>query len=176
MQVYDVCLVGLGPAGIGAALQLTRSSARGALLCLEAGESSEARFCTILEGKGCRHATPCHIIGGVGGSSLLSGGKISTYPAGRSLKLFFGTDEKVALELAESLALLAEFIPLLPPNVPIHKREEARAYYRALGMDFQYYDAYRYSREDLISAYNAMLVEVAKSRASIHINTTIITV
>jgi Uncharacterized FAD-dependent dehydrogenases len=78
---FEVCIVGLGPAGIGAALALSKSNLASHVLCLDAGTSLSIRSCSILQNSSCKREKPCQIISGFGGCSLF-GAKISAFPAG----------------------------------------------------------------------------------------------
>src|SRR5438552_3487777 len=96
-----VCVIGLGPAGLGAALRFARSTLANAVLCIDAGVAASAKYCTIQQRKGCRKVQPCQMTSGVGGSSLLSGGKISGFPAGRNLSYAAGTLEAAETAITE---------------------------------------------------------------------------
>ena len=86
---FDICIVGLGPAGLGIALRLA-DMPNLRILCVDSGPRAQDRHCSILQAKPCRWATPCEMITGLGGASLLSGGKLSLYPAGRSMAPLVG--------------------------------------------------------------------------------------
>ncbi|MHB0977590.1 MAG: NAD(P)/FAD-dependent oxidoreductase [Candidatus Aquicultorales bacterium] len=76
MSDYDVVIVGSGPAGIFAALELVRGS-KARVLVLEKGPSLEDRSCPErITGK-CIHCKPCRITSGWGGAGAFSDGKLT---------------------------------------------------------------------------------------------------
>jgi uncharacterized FAD-dependent dehydrogenase len=80
LQTFDVVIVGAGPAGIFAALELSRqSNLRVAIL--EKGPPLGRRRCPDREGKGCVNCRPCAIMSGWGGAGAFSDGKLTLSPA-----------------------------------------------------------------------------------------------
>ena len=96
-QAFDVVIVGAGPAGIFAALELShRSNLRVAIL--EKGPRIERRRCLAREGKGCHSCRPCAITSGWGGAGAFSDGKLTLSPAsGGHLDEIVGEDQAQAL-------------------------------------------------------------------------------
>lgn len=170
-KCFEVCIIGLGPGGLGAALSLSRSSLAKDTICLEAGVAADTKFCSIIEGKGCRFVQPCQIITGVGGASVLSGGKVSVYPAGRALAGILGSEVKTEKSLSTTFDLFNQFVPLIPPNIPPNIIQAATEQYASRGFEFRYYDSYLYHQSDLISGYNRMLDEILASGVSVHLET-----
>jgi uncharacterized FAD-dependent dehydrogenase len=74
---FDVVIVGAGPAGLFAALEL--SSVPGLkVLLLEKGNDIKKRHCPIKADKvTCRHCSPCSVVCGVGGAGAFSDGKLT---------------------------------------------------------------------------------------------------
>ena len=75
----DVVVVGAGPAGIFAALELSRRTSK-KIAVLEKGPAIERRRCLAREGKGCASCHPCAIMSGWGGAGAFSDGKLTLSP------------------------------------------------------------------------------------------------
>ena len=94
---FDVVIVGAGPAGIFAALELSRRSNLSVAI-LEKGPPIERRRCLAREGKGCHSCHPCAIMSGWGGAGAFSDGKLTLSPAsGGHLDEILGEDRAQAL-------------------------------------------------------------------------------
>jgi hypothetical protein len=77
----DVVIVGAGPAGVFAALELTRRSDL-RIAILDKGPDIDRRHCPAREPGGkCQHCKPCAIMSGWGGAGAFSDGKLTLSPA-----------------------------------------------------------------------------------------------
>lgn len=92
-EKYDVIIVGSGPAGIFAALEITRASGL-KLLLVEKGKDLGGRVCPSRSaGKPCISCTPCNLVCGLGGAGAFSDGKLTLTPeVGGWLKDYLGED------------------------------------------------------------------------------------
>jgi uncharacterized FAD-dependent dehydrogenase len=89
---YEVVIVGAGPAGIFAALELARAGRDGRVLLLEKGHGIEKRRCPAKE-RGCADCKVCAIMTGWGGAGAFSDGKLTlTTEVGGWLGDYIGTD------------------------------------------------------------------------------------
>ncbi len=96
---YDVVIVGGGPSGIFAALELSQAKGLSVLL-LERGVDIERRRCPLLHGSevSCLSCSPCHLVCGLGGAGAFSDGKLTiSSEVGGRIKDYVG--EKRAQEV-----------------------------------------------------------------------------
>ncbi|HSQ40305.1 MAG TPA: FAD-binding protein, partial [Anaerolineales bacterium] len=78
---FDVIIVGAGPAGIFAALELSQNP-KVRVAILDKGDDIDRRNCPLRElGGTCRHCKPCAILDGWGGAGAFSDGKLTLSPA-----------------------------------------------------------------------------------------------
>ncbi|MBN1261208.1 MAG: NAD(P)/FAD-dependent oxidoreductase [Anaerolineae bacterium] len=77
---FDVIIIGAGPAGIFAALELSKTPGL-RIAILDRGADIDKRRCPIREhGGACRHCHPCAILDGWGGAGAFSDGKLTLSP------------------------------------------------------------------------------------------------
>jgi uncharacterized FAD-dependent dehydrogenase len=102
---YDVIIIGAGPAGIFAALELSQRS-RLSVAILEKGPDIDQRICPArLPGGRCIHCKTCFLLSGWGGAGAFSDGKLTLSPAvGGHLPEIIGQERSAQLiERVDSL-------------------------------------------------------------------------
>jgi len=89
---YDVIIVGGGPAGIFAALELAPDDLK--ILLIEGGREIDKRQCPARDtGQPCPPCTPCNLVCGLGGAGAFSDGKLTlTSEVGGRLPSYLGEE------------------------------------------------------------------------------------
>ena len=102
---YDVIIVGAGPAGIFAALELT-NTARPRVLMLDKGPDLDKRRCPSREKGRCVQCATCALMTGWGGSGAFSDGKLTlTTQVGGLLADIRGSAEAEQLVMSSTSAV-----------------------------------------------------------------------
>ena len=95
-MIYDVAIVGAGPAGLFAAYELITKNKDLKVLLLDQGKFAENRVCPMNKyGTNCKNCNPCQILSGYGGAGTFSDGKLNFVPKlGKSdLYKYMSSDE-----------------------------------------------------------------------------------
>ncbi len=77
-NIYDVIVIGAGPAGIFAVLELLKEAPGLKILLVEKGSDIDDRRCPLMHGKSsCASCAVCDLLSGWGGAGAFSDGKLS---------------------------------------------------------------------------------------------------
>ncbi len=92
--MYDLIIVGAGPAGVFTALELVRRGDTRKILIVEKGLSVEKRQCPKHKTNKCVNCQPCNITTGFSGAGAFSDGKLSlSYQVGGDFPDLVGTEK-----------------------------------------------------------------------------------
>ncbi|HBC92787.1 MAG TPA: FAD-dependent oxidoreductase [Pelotomaculum sp.] len=91
-KLYDVVIVGAGPAGIFTALELVKSGRDLKVLIIDKGRAIEDRSCVArIQNVPCSNCSPCSTVCGWGGAGAFSDGKLTlSTEIGGSLEQYIG--------------------------------------------------------------------------------------
>ena len=99
--MYDVVIVGAGPAGLFAAYELSKNKNLKVLL-MDSGKFAKDRFCPMNKSKKeCINCNPCNIMSGYGGAGTFSDGKLNFVPKLGKSDLFKYMSEEEAYNLID---------------------------------------------------------------------------
>jgi uncharacterized FAD-dependent dehydrogenase len=157
---YDVIIVGAGPAGIFAALELTQAADLRVLM-LDKGSALEKRRCPSRETGRCIQCATCHLMTGWGGSGAFSDGKLTLTPqVGGLLSEIRGEDEAEAL-IQEVDALWVRFgADGEPYRGDLDRIEELASRAALAGLRLQHYPIRHLGTERSGDILGAMYVEL----------------
>ncbi len=78
--MYDVVIVGAGPAGLFTAYELIKKNSKLKILLIDKGKMIKNRFCPMKKTNKCANCEPCNILSGFGGAGTFSDGKLNFVP------------------------------------------------------------------------------------------------
>ena len=105
-KTYDVAIVGAGPAGIFASLELCNAGLD--VLLLDKGREIDDRVCPVQNSSGCcALCSPCHLVSGFGGAGAFSDGKLtlSTKVGGRLEELVGSEQARTLIDYVDAIYL-----------------------------------------------------------------------
>lgn len=100
--MYDVAIVGAGPAGLFAAYELIEKNKELKIALLDKGYFAKNRKCPLQSGATqCVNCSPCAILSGYGGAGTFSDGKLNFIPKIGKTDLFKYMDKEEAYKLID---------------------------------------------------------------------------
>jgi len=100
--MYDVVIIGAGPAGLFAAYELITKNNKLKVALIDRGSKVSKRFCPMNKNKtNCKNCKPCRILSGYGGAGTFSDGKLNFIPKLGKSDLFKYMSESEAYELID---------------------------------------------------------------------------
>lgn len=99
--MYDVIIVGAGPAGLFTAYELIQNNQNLKILLLDEGRFAKTRKCPMKKTSKCINCNPCNILSGYGGAGTFSDGKLNFIPKLGKSDLFKYMDEETANKLID---------------------------------------------------------------------------
>jgi len=102
IEMYDVVIIGAGPAGLFSAYELCKNNKDLKVLLIDKGRFAKNRTCPIAKSKGkCVNCTPCQILSGYGGAGTFSDGKLNFIPKLGKSDLFKYMSESEAYQIID---------------------------------------------------------------------------
>ena len=100
--MYDVTIIGGGPAGLFAAYELINKNPKLKIVMIDRGNLAEKRKCPMnLNNAKCTNCNPCSILSGYGGAGTFSDGKLNFIPKLGKSDLFKYMDKDEAFDLID---------------------------------------------------------------------------
>jgi len=172
----DVCIIGFGPASIGAALELSNHQIIKNTIIIEAGNGIQEKKCSILKKNGCKKDKVCSIIGGFGGSSILGGSKLSNFPAGSKIAEILDSSEQTKEKFTKSLKLFEKFVAISKNSVDPSTIKLSQKKFTELGFKYKYYDVYKFRKRSIIEGYKRIESLLSEKGSSFYYNTVVISI
>ena len=127
--MYDVIIIGAGPAGLFAAYELITKKKDLKILLVDQGKFAENRVCPMNKyGTKCKNCNPCAILSGFGGAGTFSDGKLNFVPKlGKSdLYKYMSSDEaeKLLVDTEEIFNFFHMDSDIYPTNMDEAKKIE----------------------------------------------------
>ena len=105
--MYDVVIIGAGPAGLFSAYELIVNNPKLKVLLIDKGHVAKNRCCPMNKNNiPCANCTPCNIMAGFGGAGTFSDGKLNFVPKIGKSDLFKYMNEEEANKLIDDTEVI----------------------------------------------------------------------
>lgn len=122
--MYDVIIVGAGPAGLFAAYELSKKNEKLKILLVDKGKFAKKRYCPIAKNKKeCINCTPCQILSGYGGAGTFSDGKLNFIPKLGKSDLFKYMTSSEAYQIVDDTEKIFNEFGMDAPTYPSNMEE-----------------------------------------------------
>lgn len=146
-NIFEIGIVGMGPAGIGMAMSLSGTEQIKDTICFEKGHGVNDRRCVGRISNICCSPRHCSIISGIGGASIMSGGKFSDFPAGSGLVDFFDSEDQMKNMFAGTIMYFKDEINLKKIEITQGIKSRAESFYKQKNITYKYYDVYEFDNK-----------------------------
>ncbi len=99
--MYDVIIIGAGPAGLFAAYELIENNKKLKIALVDKGRIASKRICPMKKTGVCGNCNPCAILSGFGGAGTFSDGKLNFIPRLGKSDLFKYMDKSDAYKIID---------------------------------------------------------------------------
>lgn len=175
-DVYDLGIIGMGPAGIGLAMSIKGLPIIQHTICFERGNDPTNLNCPIESISECCSSNSCGVISGVGGASVFSGGKISNFPAGSGLLEFFDSESQLRDTLDGAIQLFSDKVQIRKIEVNVLDTIRATTFYKKKNIDYKYYDVYEFDRREYHKFIQDSVAELESEGLELHKQTEVLDV
>jgi len=171
-NTYDLIIIGLGPSGIAATLEASKID-NYKILCIDQGLPAASRRVNSLHGKTCKchYKNKCDVLSGFGGASLISGTKLSNFPAGSGLVKITGSETLIKEKTFSALKFFDDYLSL--DMIDKTNIEEAKAYYTNRNYIHKHYPSYSFNEAKYLSMLDTIYTTLSK-KTEIKFSTTMI--
>ena len=143
MKLYDVIIIGAGPAGMFTAQYILKNTKYAQVLLVDKGNSAEERKC-VGECGSCTRKDRCSILCGVGGAGLFSDGKLvlDLHAGGRLDAVSILTEQEKKDLTSYIVETLKSYdgVSEMGPSISSEEKEEWRNKLKKEGLNIRHYD------------------------------------